>query len=184
MRSGCINMAGLIMVVFPFFILASEVPTVEVRKNPQVSPPKIQNGTITHFLSIPFDTCPGDYWVYYNTSSGKMVIDFYGVQIKSEKLDSLKNPIVGDFEIKNMESVMSLSGKRSQILFSLEKGWHYDASVAPENTLQLKLWRKLKQPEVLRKKQFNIAAPITITLIGAGIISFGLVAFTDQTTNH
>ena len=69
-------------------------------------------------------------------------------------------------------------------MFSLEKGWHYDASVAPENTLQLKLWRKLKQPEVLRKKQFNIAAPITITLIGAGIISFGLVAFTDQTTNH
>jgi hypothetical protein len=176
-------MAGLIMFL-SLCILASEVRAVEVRKNLQISPPKIQDGTITHFLSIPFDTCPADYWVYYNASSGKMVIDFYGVQLKSEELDSLKNPIVGDIEIKNMETLMSLSGKRSQILFSLEKGWHYDASVVPDNTLQLKLWRKLKQPEILRKKQFNIAALLTITLIGAGIISFGLMAFTDQTTNH
>ncbi|NLG18097.1 MAG: hypothetical protein GX556_12265 [Fibrobacter sp.] len=180
MKSGYLNLICLIALLMPPSILALEAQVIELLGNPKLSAPKVHNATITHYLSIPLSSCPSEYWVYYDASMKKMIVEFYGVQVKSPPLDSLKNPVIRNMEVVNQESLMSLSGKRSQITFSIESGWHYDSRIVSKNSLQLKLWRKINHVEELKKKEPSLSAPLAFTLLGAGIISFGLMAFSGR----
>ena len=168
-------MSRLLILFFIFSAYASE--DVKLESVPQIHSPVIQKNRVEHKIDFVFLKCPKEYYVYYDNNKKKMVIDFYGVRINGPKLKLRESSLLSDLEIINTQTSMSLTGERSQIMFSLESGWHYEASTVSEKVLQLQFWRNLKPVEFKTRRKYNPFAPLIITVLGTGIISFVVLSF-------
>ena len=171
-------MSRLLILFLIFSVYASE--DVKLESVPQIHSPVIQKNRVQHTVDFVFLKCPKEYYVYYDSNKKKMVIDFYGVRINGPQLKQRESSLIGDLEIINTQTSMSLTGERSQIMFSLENGWHYEATTVSEKVLQLQFWRNLKPVEFKTKRKYNPLAPLIITAIGTGIISFAVFAFSSN----
>ena len=149
-----------------------------------VRPPIIQKNRITYTLEFAFKKCPQEYWVFYDKTSKKMVIDFYGFRIAAPQLAIKGTSFARDPEIKNIETSLSLTGNRAQILFSLEEGWHHESSVVSGKILQLHLWRNLKPAEIVNKRKYNPVVPIVITALCAGLATFTIIVLANLNSSE
>jgi len=133
--------------------------TYNLRNVYEGKPPRISKKVIYYTINFAFFRSPENFYVYYEPSIKKLVLDFYETQIEGPEQDFLGNSLFKNMEIKNFTSVMSLSGERAQILFPLDTGWHVASTIQNEKVIELTLWKKLvtnpaKPVQVKRKKSF------------------------------
>jgi len=96
-----------------------------------------------------FKKCPEFYVVYYSPTEKKMALDFYSATVAWA--DSvISNSFTGELNIRNVETPMSITGKKGQILFtpmngwSFDQDWYYESRIVSKTTLRVKLWKPLK----------------------------------------
>ena len=96
-----------------------------------------------------FKKCPDFYVVYYSPTEQKMALDFYSATVAWA--DSvMSNTFTGELNIRNVETAMSITGKKGQILFtpmngwSFDQDWHYESKKVSKTTLRIKMWKLLK----------------------------------------
>jgi hypothetical protein len=96
-----------------------------------------------------FKKCPDFYVVYYSPAEQKMALDFYSATVAWA--DSvMSNSFTGELNIRNVETAMSITGKKGQILFtpmngwSFDQDWYYESKKISETTLRVKMWKPLK----------------------------------------
>lgn len=104
-----------------------------------------------------FKKCPDFFVVYYSPSERKMALDFYNATVAWA--DSvMPNSFTGELNIRNVETAMSITGKKGQILFTpmngwnFDQDWHYESSKISKTTLRVKMWKPLK-PALKAKSQ-------------------------------
>ncbi|HMA63840.1 MAG TPA: hypothetical protein VKO63_01535 [Chitinispirillaceae bacterium] len=96
-----------------------------------------------------FQKCPDFYVVYYSPTEQKMALDFYSATVAWA--DSvMSNTFTGELNIRNVETAMSITGKKGQILFtpmngwSFDQDWYYESKKVSKTTLRVKMWKPLK----------------------------------------
>lgn len=142
----------------------------------RVGPPEIIKKRIVYNITIVFKSAvPQEYWLYYERSTKKLIIDFYDVVIKAPTLTIRGTDLIGDPEVWNIESSMALTGKRAQIRFSVKDGLHYEAFSLSDSTICLQLWRYLESSINKRVFQPVLIIPLIATLMSAVIAATVLV---------
>jgi len=137
--------------------------------------PLMKKGQLMYKMNLVFDTVPENHWVHYDFEKKKIVLEFFQKIGKKENLSMEENSIFSSFEMKNSPSELSLTGTQSQILIGADLGWHIQAIQTDNQTIQLRIWRELKQV-VKRKSKTGWKIPV---LIGAptaiGLLTFILI---------
>jgi hypothetical protein len=153
---GGLYYSGLILLLF-LTTSVSAFDDVALLFTPTVKPPIFLKPKVIYEVDFIFNKCPHEYTLYYDRIQKKMVIDIYGAVISW--LDTTRTgSFSGELNIKNVETAMSLSGQKGQILFTLQKewkfeqGWHYECSAISPTTLQVKLWIELRPAVVVKNK--------------------------------
>jgi hypothetical protein len=96
-----------------------------------------------------FKKCPDFFVVYYSPAEKKMAMDFYNATVAWADT-VIPNSFNGELNIRNVETAMSITGKKGQILFtpmngwSFDQDWHYESSKISPTTLRVKMWKPLK----------------------------------------
>jgi hypothetical protein len=146
---------------------------------PPVLPPEIQENVVKYTIFLVFEKCPEEEWAYFNQDSNQLVLDFYSVFITKSPQVILKGlPAVQSFEIKNFETDLSISGKRSQIIFKMDSFWHYQTSIISEKVLRLEIWKQLNPSTILKKEEHSWKFPLVTALVSVlgAVITIGLLA--------
>ncbi len=144
---------------------------------PRVGPPKIIKNRIIYSINIVFKSfVPQEYWLYYDRSGKKLIIDFYDVSISAPSLTIRGTDLISDPEIWNFESSMALTGKRAQVRFTIKDGLHYEAFRSSDSTICLQLWRYLENSINKRKIRPVLIIPVISTIIAAAIATIILVS--------
>jgi hypothetical protein len=131
---------------------------IELTAPPIVKTPLIRKDLVSYDIDFQFNACPEEYVLYYDHNQRKMAIDFYQVGV-SWADSAKKNSFSGEITVRNIETAMSLSGQKGQILFTLQKGWnfeqgwHYEGVIVPPKTLRVKLWFQLHPAVKVKKNQ-------------------------------
>jgi len=135
--SACSNLFG--------FDKAELVSTPVVR----YSSSEIEKLRAVYEIDFIFKRCPDYYVVYYSPTEQKMALDFYSATVAWA--DSvMSNTFTGELNIRNVETAMSITGKKGQILFTpmngwgFDQGWYYESKKVSETTLRVKMWKPLK----------------------------------------
>lgn len=133
-------------------------------------PPEIKSNKIIYSIDIQFLRAPLDYWFFYDSLSSRLVCDFYGCHI--EKVPELlrRVSIIGSVAFENMETSLALNGKRSQLYFELEPGWHYSSAIISGEILRLSLWKHLKPEEVIKMKRRRVRKIVILALSGVAVV--------------
>lgn len=143
---------------------------------PRVGPPQIVKNRIIYSINIVFKSfVPPEYWLYYDRTNKKLIIDFYDVSISAPSLTIRGTDLISNPEVWNIESSMGLTGKRAQIRFSIKDGLHYEAFRSSDSTICLQLWRYLETSLNKRKIRPVLIIPTISTLIAAVIAATILV---------
>jgi hypothetical protein len=146
---------------------------------PTVLPPEIQDNVVKYTIFFVFEKCPQEQWAYFNGDSNQLVLDFYGVYISKSPTVTIKgSSVLHSFSIKNYETNLSISGKRSQIILNLDSFWHYQTSIISEKVLKLEIWKTLNPSKVLKKEEHAWVFPV-ITLIASiagAALTIGMLA--------
>jgi len=107
-----------------------------------------------------FKKCPDFYVVYCSPTEKKMAADFYDATIAWA--DSvMSNSFNGELIIRNVETAMSITGKKGQILFtpmngwSFDQDWYYESSKISATTLRVRMWKLLKPALKVKTPQTN-----------------------------
>jgi hypothetical protein len=152
---------------------------VYLQSIPPVLPPEISENKVTYTLFFVFDRCPEEQWAYFNKDSSRLVIDFYSVYISKSPGVVIKGaPIIHSIEVKNTTTDLAMSGRRSQIILSMDSLWHYQTKIISEKVLRLEIWKELNPVVEIKKAERSWKFPLLTTLLsalGAGI-TIGLLA--------
>jgi hypothetical protein len=150
---------------------------------PPVLPPEISENRVTYTVFFVFDKCPEEQWAYFNNDSSHLIIDFYSVSIsKSPDIVVKGAPIIHSTEVINTTTDLSLSGKRSQIVLSMDGFWHYQTTIISEKVLRLEIWKELNPVVEIKKAERSWKFPLLTTLLsimGAGL-TVGLLTLLAQ----
>ena len=158
----------LISVLAGIFLFASMglAESFTLKKVTDENIPQIRKHRLSYNVDFQFNKCPENYWVYYDQPIKKLVLDFYDVTLEGPETEFTGNSLFKELEIKNLTSVMALSGERSQIIFPLDSGWHIQSSQPDEKTLRITLWKDLGNSLVDKKKK----RPFLPWIIAAGAV--------------
>jgi hypothetical protein len=152
---------------------------VYLQSIPPVLPPEISENKVTYTLFFVFDKCPEEQWAYFNKDSSRLVIDFYSVYISKSPGVVIKGaPIIHSIEVKNTTTDLAMSGRRSQIILSMDSLWHYQTTIISEKVLRLEIWKELNPVVEIKKAERSWKFPLLTTLLsvlGAGI-TIGLLS--------
>jgi len=171
------NVLFMVTIFICFFKIDAQGIIIKSIKSSK--PPEIKDKRIIYTIDVSFVSCPQEYWLFYNSKKNLLICDIYGYHIKKlpDKLKSI--PLIRAMNFKNMESDLALNGKRSQLYFSLESGWHYSSSLVSGEIIRLQLWKYLKPLEITKGKKnrfrkvfFITLAGIVISIFSATIISY------------
>lgn len=158
-----------------FFLLTFQLYAFEEIKLEGISrvgPPVIIKDRIIYNINIVFNSiAPKEYWLYYDVSKKKLIIDYYDIKINAPPLTIRGTDFLSDPEVWNIESPMSLTGKRAQIRFSMKEGLHYEAALISDTILCLQLWRYLEPSISKRHIKPILIIPSIVTIIAAVIAS-------------
>ncbi len=107
-----------------------------------------------------FKKCPDFYVVYCSPAEKKMALDFYDATVAWA--DSvISNSFTGELIIRNVETAMSITGKKGQILFtpmngwSFDQDWYYESSKVSNTTLRVRMWKLLKPALKVKTQQMK-----------------------------
>jgi hypothetical protein len=146
---------------------------VYLQSIPPVLPPEIGENRVQYTLFFVFDKCPEEQWAYFNKDSSKLIIDFYSVSISKSPGVVIKGaPIIHSLEVQNSATDLSMSGKRSQIILSMDSLWHYQTTIISEKVLRLEIWKELNPVVEIEKAERSWKFPLLTTLlsvVGAGL---------------
>jgi len=142
---------------------------------------------VLYELDLVFNAEPKDFWVYYNNSKKKLVIDFYGVHIQGKpKLDFPGRGVFKDYKIINSETKMSLSNKQSSVLIGMEPDpqWILKTTVIDKRIVRITAWKDItKLTKGSKKKKINpLILYLVITILAASLAFTGVVVF--KTSNE
>jgi hypothetical protein len=105
-----------------------------------------------------FKKCPDLYVVYYSPTEKKLALDFYNATVAWA--DSvMSNAFTGELNIRNVETAMSITGKKGQILFtpmngwSFDQDWYYESKKISKTTIRVKMWKPLKPALKVKPQQ-------------------------------
>jgi hypothetical protein len=146
---------------------------------PPVLPPEIQENVVKYTIFLVFEKCPEQEWAYFDQDSNHLIIDFYSVHISKSPQVVLKGlPPVDSFEIRNFETDLSITGRRSQIVFKMDSFWHYQTTIISEKVLRLEIWKPLKSSQGLKKEEQSWRFPLVtaIASVLGAVITVGLLA--------
>lgn len=163
---------GLLIFILLLSFQSFALQELQLKGISRVDPPQIIKDRIVINVEIVFKTAvPKEYWLYYDYTMKKLVIDFYDLQITAPALTIRGTDILSDPEVWNIESPMGLTGKRAQIRFSMKEGIHYEGALKSDTVLCLQLWRYL-EPAINKKRMKSIIIiPSIVTLVAAAIAS-------------
>jgi len=131
------------------------VPEVTITGVTITQTPRVDANRMIYTMDLSFSERPRDYWAYYDGKAGAIVLDFYGISLKSLVSSPPLNKIFTSLVIKNLESEMSLSGKRALILVGCDAGWHFDATTQEkQKTVRLTIWRELTFEKPARNRSW------------------------------
>ena len=89
-----------------------------------------------------------------------MALDFYDATVAWA--DSvISNSFTGELIIRNVETAMSITGKKGQILFtpmngwSFDQDWYYESSKVSNTTLRVRMWKLLKPALKVKTQQMK-----------------------------
>ncbi len=136
---------------------SSAFDNIKLLATPMINAPVVKTGTVVYSIDFAFDRSPHEYFLYYDRLQQMLVIDFYRAAVSWA--DSVKSKsFSGEITVRNVETAMSLSGQKGQILFTLQKGWnfeqgwHFESTIISPSTLRVKLWIELR-PAIKEKSK-------------------------------
>lgn len=133
--------------------------------------PQLREGRMYYSLNIVFDVAPLQHWTYYDRASGELVVDFYGVTLRSPEITMERSTVFFSFSVVNLATTMSLSGERAQIRIGADAGWNIESRVYGGASLQLTVWRPIARPVEKRRVNWWVPATVLAPLL-AGVAVF------------
>ena len=143
-----------------FSLSSSGFDKAELLSTPVVYSPRFDKSAqrVLYDIDFIFKKCPEEYVLYYSREQKKMVLDFYSATVFWA--DSvLPNTFNGELLIRNVETKMSISGQKGQILFThqrewdFEQDWHYESAIESGKTLRVCMWKYLKPAMNVKQKK-------------------------------
>ncbi len=153
--------------------------SVTVPGAPIIIKDKDQNKKIMYGLDLIFDRAPKDFWVYYSKNIEKLVVDFYGVNIKGKPKTELSGRGVFKSVVINMHKTnLALSKKRTVILIDVkpDPGWHFKASSINPRVIRVTAWKNIAGLTQVKRKRKTAGRYIIITLLVSVLTFVGVVA--------
>lgn len=136
--------------------------------------PEIKDGRITYRMSIVFDEVPSQFWNYYDSRTNEIVIDFYGVTLRSPQISMTGSSIFKSFLVSNLATSMSLTGEQAQIRIGADPGWNIESTCQGSKQIRIKVSREIKR--VVEEKPFSWQIPVLIAApVLAGVCAFFVI---------
>jgi hypothetical protein len=122
------------------------------------APKILKDKRILYGLDLVFGKKPKDYWIYYSSVKGKLVIDFYGVHVKGKpSVDFSGRGVFKDYKIINSKTKLSLSRKHARVLIGMEPDpeWHFKSTVIDDRIIRIVAWKDIAPMSRIEKKKKN-----------------------------
>jgi hypothetical protein len=158
-RKSFRNISRSLLFIFGLFILA-HAETYVLRKVELTSKPVINKNRVTYTLDLVFYSSPDEFWAYYDSAIGRIIIDMYDCKIEGPEEEVLKNDLFNGLFVKNLNSSMSLSGEHAQVQIPLSKEWHVEAQKFDAQIMRIKFWKYQKSGSLIPKPQKKVLVPV------------------------
>ncbi len=153
--------------------------SVTIPGAPIIIKDKDKNKKIMYGLDLIFDRAPKDFWVYYSKNIEKLVVDFYGINIKGKlKTELSDRGVFKSVAIKTHETNLALSKKRAVILIDVKPDpeWHFKASSINPRVIRVTAWKDITGLTQVKRKRKTAGRYIVITLLVSVLTLVGVVA--------
>ena len=157
--AGLLAMLSPIGTAMPVF--AQEVITL--RTVVPIDVPVIEDRTLKLKVDLVFDHCPEEYWLHYNKSAGRLVLEFFGIHVDAPQVRIKGSSVISDLKVVNSETMFALNGKNSQVSMLIKKGaWHYDSRIIADKVLRIQLWMPLNPSLTLESEKKRPVVPVVL----------------------
>jgi hypothetical protein len=140
-----------------------------------VKAPSVKERRVMYSLDLIFNSCPENYWIYYDYDRRRLVVDIYGGFCKVDPgLRMFRENLFKGIDVINQETLMSMSKKQAKVYIGADPAWHFEAGTINSNTIRITAWKFFETPKTRTSKRIG---PLAYILTGAGalVIAFILV---------
>jgi hypothetical protein len=137
--------------------------------------PVVNDKRVSYQLALVFNSCPENYWMYYNKKKEQIVVDIYGVTLSlAPNMRVFHENLFRGISVVNQPTRMSLEGTQAFIRIGAAPGWHFEATTVNSTTMRITAWKFYETP---KPKTVKKNGPLLYVLSGAGalVVAFGLV---------
>lgn len=158
---------------------AQTAPAPRARKvsiltlNPTATP-RVENGVMIYTLDIVFDTRPDVFWAFFDRAQRRLRIELFDTELETANIALPPRLPYGDLTADNTRSKKSLTGSHAVLSLMIDDDWHYECLPVDNSTIQIRLWKALKQ-EAARKRKAPVALLYSLLGVGAAALSFTIV---------